>query len=169
MIPCARIHSPNNKENISLTYNSSNIVRWISRHKPVWICPYPIHENTMPYTTNCLTEKEQIPLTVCPLSNIKLRIFDNMRQHNFKQMLDLGLCVTINSDDPAYFGGYIEDNFKTLQAVHNLSFQDIYKIVRNSFTASFLTRAEKQTYLNELDGFVSDFAQSHLKPSNLVV
>ena len=113
--------------------------------------------------------KEQIPLTVCPLSNIKLRIFDNMRQHNFKQMLDLGLCVTINSDDPAYFGGYIEDNFKTLQAVHNLSFQDIYKIVRNSFTASFLTRAEKQTYLNELDGFVSDFAQSHLKPSNLVV
>jgi adenosine deaminase len=107
--------------------------------------------------------KEQIPLTVCPLSNIKLRIFDSMRQHNFKQMLDLGLCVTVNSDDPAYFGGYIEDNFRALQTAHNLSFQDIYKIARNAFRAAFLTPAEKQIYLDELDGFVSDFAQKHLQ------
>lgn len=106
--------------------------------------------------------KEQVPLTVCPLSNIKLRIFDNMRQHNFKKMLNLGLCVTVNSDDPAYFGGYIEDNFRALHAVHGLDFQDIYKITRNAFKASFLTLAEKQKYLDELDEFVSDFARRQM-------
>ena len=107
--------------------------------------------------------KEQIPLTVCPLSNIKLRIFDNIHQHNFKQLLDLGLCVTVNSDDPTYFGGYIEDNFRALQAAHMLSFKDIYKIAGNAFKASFLTPMEKQRYLDEVDGFVSDFAQRHLQ------
>lgn len=106
--------------------------------------------------------KAQIPLTVCPLSNIKLKVFDNLRRHNFKKMLNLGLCVTVNSDDPAYFGGYIEDNFRALQAAHRLSYKDIYKIAGNAFKASFLTRAEKQKYLDELDGFVSDFAQRHL-------
>ncbi len=106
--------------------------------------------------------KKQVPLTVCPLSNIKLRIFNNMRRHNFKKLLNLGLCVTVNSDDPAYFGGYIEDNFRALQAAHKLSFKDIYKIASNAFKASFLTRAEKQKYLDELDGYVSDFAQKHL-------
>ena len=106
--------------------------------------------------------KEQVPLTVCPLSNIKLRIFDNMRQHNFKKMMNLGLCVTVNSDDPAYFGGYIEDNFRALHAVHGLDFQDIYKITRNAFKASFLTPQEKQKYLDELDEFVSDFARRQM-------
>jgi len=106
--------------------------------------------------------KKQVPLTVCPLSNIKLRVFNNMRRHNFKKLLNLGLCVTVNSDDPAYFGGYIEDNFRALQAAHQLSFKDIYKIASNAFKASFLTRAEKQKYLYELDGYVSDFAQKHL-------
>lgn len=106
--------------------------------------------------------KKQVPLTVCPLSNIKLRIFDNMRQHNFKKMMNLGLCVTVNSDDPAYFGGYIEDNFRALHAVHGLDFQDIYKITRNAFKASFLTPQEKQKYLDELDEFVSDFARRQM-------
>jgi adenosine deaminase len=107
--------------------------------------------------------KEKVPLTVCPLSNIKLRVFDNLRQHNFKQLLDLGICVTLNSDDPAYFGGYIEDNFRLLQAAHQLNFQDIYKISRNAFKAAFLTPAEKQKYLTELDGFASEFSQRHLQ------
>lgn len=107
--------------------------------------------------------KEQVPLTVCPLSNIKLRVFDNMRQHNLKKMLDLGLCVTINSDDPAYFGGYIEDNFRAVHAAHGLDFQDIYKIACNAFKASFLTPAEKQEYLDELDEFVSDFARKQMQ------
>ncbi|MEJ2657471.1 MAG: adenosine deaminase [Desulfobacterales bacterium] len=107
--------------------------------------------------------KEQVPLTVCPLSNIKLRVFDNMRRHNFKQMLNSGLCVTVNSDDPAYFGGYIEDNFRALHAALDLDFKDIYKTVRNAFKAAFLTPAEKQKFLDELDRFVSDFARYHLQ------
>ena len=107
--------------------------------------------------------KEQIPLTVCPLSNIKLRIFDNIRHHNFKQMLNLGLYVTINSDDPAYFGGYIEENYRAVYAAHGLGFQDIHKIARNAFKASFLAQAEKQKYLHELDEFVSDFAQRQMQ------
>jgi len=103
--------------------------------------------------------KEQVPLTVCPLSNVKLRVFDNMRQHNLKHMLNIGLCVTINSDDPAYFGGYIEDNFQVVQTAHDLDFQDIYKLSRNAFKAAFLPSAEKQKYLDELDEFVSGFAR----------
>ena len=106
--------------------------------------------------------KEQVPLTVCPLSNIKLRVFDNMRQHNLKQMLSLGLCVTINSDDPAYFGGYIEDNFQVLHKALGLDFQDIYKLARNAFKAAFLPWAEKQKYLDEVDDFMSGFARRPL-------
>jgi adenosine deaminase len=103
--------------------------------------------------------KEQVPLTVCPLSNVKLRVFDNMHQHNLKQMLKLGLCVTVNSDDPAYFGGYIEENFRVLHETQGLDFQDIYKLARNAFKASFLPLAKKQKHLDELDEFVSGFAR----------
>jgi adenosine deaminase len=99
--------------------------------------------------------KNQVPLTVCPLSNVKLRVFENMNQHNFKKMLNLGLCVTVNSDDPAYFGGYIEENFRALQETHGLTDRDIYNLSRNAFEASFLNQSEKRKYLDELDTFVS--------------
>ena len=101
--------------------------------------------------------KAQVPLTVCPLSNVKLGVFDHMSQHNLKCMLDLGLCVTVNSDDPAYFGGYIEENFRALHQALGLDTKDIYKLARNSFLASFLDLAEKQKYLDELDEYVYDF------------
>jgi len=101
--------------------------------------------------------KKQVPLTVCPLSNVKLGIFDNMNQHNLKQMLNLGLCVTVNSDDPAYFGGYIEENFMALHQAHSLESQDIYKLARNAFQASFLNPIEKKKLLGELDEFMSPF------------
>jgi adenosine deaminase len=101
--------------------------------------------------------QQQIPLTVCPLSNIKLGVFDHMSQHNLIQMLKLGLCVTVNSDDPAYFGGYIEENFRALYEALGIDSQDIYKLARNAFRASFLDPAEKKQYLNELDEFVSGF------------
>ncbi len=101
--------------------------------------------------------KKQVPLTVCPLSNVKLGVFDNMNQHNLKQMLDLGLCVTVNSDDPAYFGGYIEENFMALHQAHSLESQDIYKLARNAFQASFLNPIEKKKLLGELDEFMSCF------------
>jgi adenosine deaminase len=107
--------------------------------------------------------KEQIPLTVCPLSNIKLNVFDSLSQHNILQMLKLGLCVTVNSDDPAYFGGYVEDNLQALYEALDMSFQDIYLLARNSFRASFLDSAQKQRYQDELDEFVSGYGLNHQK------
>lgn len=97
---------------------------------------------------------KQIPLTVCPLSNVKLRVFNSIAEHNLKQLIDLGLCATVNSDDPAYFGGYIAENMAIAQAELNLSQDDIYKLAKNSFQASFLSAAEKQNLITELDRFM---------------
>jgi adenosine deaminase len=99
-----------------------------------------------------LVEK-QIPLTVCPLSNIKLCVFEDMTHHNIKQLLDLGVCVTINSDDPAYFGGYMNENFYATQVGLNLSKADLYKISRNAVQAAFLNDERKQALLAELDAY----------------
>ena len=109
----------------------------------------------------CLVN-EQVPLTVCPMSNVRLKIFDHMKQHPLNKMMKLGLCVTVNSDDPAYFGGYIEENFLALQQAHGMAIDDIAKLSRNAFNASLLSLAEKEKYLNELDGFVRT-AHSQLK------
>lgn len=95
----------------------------------------------------------QVPLTVCPLSNVKLRVFNTMVEHNLKQLIDSGLCVTVNSDDPAYFGGYITDNLLAIQRALDLDGEDICKLVSNSFHASFLNPDEKQSLLKELSIF----------------
>lgn len=99
--------------------------------------------------------EHQIPLTVCPLSNVKLRVFDTMANHNLKQLLEAGLCVTINSDDPAYFGGYVAENFQEVQAALKLTQEEIHQLARNSFQASFLTPEEKQRFLDELNAFMA--------------
>ena len=96
--------------------------------------------------------EHQIPLTVCPLSNIKLCVFDSMAEHNLKTLLDLGLCVTVNSDDPAYFGGYINENFAAIQSSLSCSDEQMLQLVRNSFQASFLDASVKQDYLSEIAG-----------------
>jgi adenosine deaminase len=98
---------------------------------------------------------DRIPLTVCPLSNVKLRIFDFMEKHNLKQLLDHGLCVTINSDDPAYFGGYLTENFLAAQNALSLDRDDIGRLVKNSFLAAFLTPDEKQRFLREVDEYLA--------------
>jgi len=90
--------------------------------------------------------EHQIPLTVCPLSNVKLCVFDTMADHNLKQLLDLGLCVTINSDDPAYFGGYLAENFEAVESALDLTPAQRITLAQNSFRASFLTEAEQQPY-----------------------
>jgi adenosine deaminase len=95
--------------------------------------------------------KEQIPLTVCPLSNVKLRVFDKLEQHNLKRLLDAGLCVTVNSDDPAYFGGYIGENFRRCHDALHLDANDLHVLARNAFTASFLSDADKARHIGELD------------------
>jgi len=97
---------------------------------------------------------EQVPLTVCPLSNVKLGVFRSMAQHNLKTLLDLGLCVSVNSDDPAYLGGYIAENFQATQAELHLSRDDIHRLARNSFQASFLSPGEKRGFIQELDEFI---------------
>jgi adenine deaminase len=99
--------------------------------------------------------EKQIPLTVCPLSNIKLCVFDSMAKHNIKQLLDMGLCVTVNSDDPSYFGGYVAENLQEIETALSLSKQDIYKLVKNSFQATFLSAEEKQASIAELDDFMA--------------
>jgi adenosine deaminase len=104
--------------------------------------------------------EEQIPLTVCPLSNVKLRVFPNLTAHNLKQMLVRGLLVTVNSDDPAYFGGYVADNFQASVAALDLSREQLLTLARNSFVASFLREDRRRAYLEELDRFA---AQPSLK------
>jgi len=96
-----------------------------------------------------------IPLTVCPLSNVKLRVFESMKKHDLKQLLDHGLCVTVNSDDPAYFAGYLTENFLAVQEALSLDRNDIYRLAQNSFQAAFLTPDEKQGFLDELDSYFS--------------
>jgi adenosine deaminase len=97
--------------------------------------------------------QDQVPLTVCPLSNIKLRVFDRMHDHNLLKLLDAGIMATINSDDPAYFGGYINDNFIAAFEALPLSRRHARQLARNSFAASFLEPAAKQRYLEEVDAF----------------
>jgi adenosine deaminase len=80
---------------------------------------------------------DQIPLTVCPLSNVKLRVFDTIRDHNLRELLDRGLKVTINSDDPAYFGGYINENYRAVASALALTRAELEQIAKNSFEASF--------------------------------
>jgi len=96
-------------------------------------------------------QKEQVPLTVCPLSNIKLRVFDRMEEHNLKQLLDDGLCVTVNSDDPAYFGGYIGQNFRETAEALNLDLDDLEKLARNAVTASFLDDDRRKELMTRID------------------
>jgi adenosine deaminase len=98
---------------------------------------------------------ERIPLTVCPLSNVKLRVFDTMRDHNLRRMLELGLCVTVNSDDPAYFGGYVGANFRAARESLGLGADQVARLARNSFQASFLTPPEKRARLEEVDRFAA--------------
>ncbi len=94
---------------------------------------------------------EQVPLTVCPLSNVKLRVVPTLEAHPLKRMLDRGLRVTVNSDDPAYFGGYVQDNLAASQRALGLSSADLLQLTRNAFQASFLPEADKAAHVAELE------------------
>lgn len=92
----------------------------------------------------------QIPLTVCPLSNLKLCVVDTMAQHNILDLLDKGLLVTVNADDPTYFGGFLNDNFEALDKALNLSEKQLRQLVANSFAASFMADADKQQWIEKV-------------------
>jgi len=94
--------------------------------------------------------QKQIPLTVCPLSNIKLCVFDKLENHNLKNMLDKGLRVVVNSDDPAYFGGYLNKNLIETSRALKLSLNDIKILIQNSFKGSFLDEKSKNSWLNKI-------------------
>lgn len=94
---------------------------------------------------------EQVPLTVCPLSNVRLRVIDDLADHPLPAMLDAGLLVTVNSDDPAYFGGYAGDNFTAVRDALGLDDETLRTLARNSFRASFLDEETRAEYLREVD------------------
>lgn len=93
----------------------------------------------------------RVPLTVCPLSNVKLRVFDTLADHNLKTLLAAGLCVTVNSDDPAYFGGYVNDNYlQTFAALPGLNARDAWQLAANSFEAGFVDAAQRAAWRAQL-------------------
>jgi adenosine deaminase len=102
--------------------------------------------------------QQHVPLTVCPLSNVKLRVFDDMKDHNLVELLRKGIVATVNSDDPAYFGGYINDNFLQAFSALPLTQDDARQLARNSFTASFLPDADKNRHLSEVERFFAGAA-----------
>ncbi len=98
--------------------------------------------------------RRRMPLTVCPLSNLRLRVVEDMTAHPLKMMLDRGLFVTVNSDDPAYFGGYMNDNYAAVRQALALTKEELALIARNSFEASFLDDATKAKYIAEVESYV---------------
>jgi adenine deaminase len=126
----------------------------------IWNALDVLHVQRIDHGVRCLEDAalvqrlaaERMPLTVCPLSNVKLRVFDNLSQHNLPALLQAGLCATVNSDDPAYFGGYINQNFvQTFDALPQLDASHAYQLARNSFEASFAPAADKARWLQQLD------------------
>jgi len=96
---------------------------------------------------------ERVPLTVCPFSNVRLRAVDHLGFHPLKRMLEAGLVATVNSDDPAYFGGYVEENFEGVEAALELTQEQMFTLARNSFEASFLDEATRAGYLAEVENY----------------
>ncbi|MEO7937862.1 MAG: adenosine deaminase [Burkholderiaceae bacterium] len=101
--------------------------------------------------------RDKIPLTVCPLSNLKLRVFPTLAEHNLRQLLDAGIVATVNSDDPAYFGGYINENFTQTFAALGMDAQQAWQLAANSFDASFLDSSARAVLRDRLDAFYETF------------
>ena len=101
--------------------------------------------------------QDRVALTVCPLSNLKLCVFPDLASHTLGQLLAAGIAATVNSDDPAYFGGYMNDNFTQTFAALPLGATDAYTLARNSFEASFIEPSAKQAFINQLDNSFATF------------
>jgi adenosine deaminase len=99
--------------------------------------------------------REQVPLTLCPLSNLRLQVVRDAASHPLRAMLDKGLFVTVNSDDPAYFGGYLNENYVAMQQALGLTRAELAQLARNSFNAAFLPDAEKQALVGKVDEYAA--------------
>ena len=127
--------------------------------KYIWEALDYLKVKRIDHGVRCLEDKklvkklrdEQIPLTVCPLSNIKLCVFENLKNHNLKKMMNKGLMATISSDDPAYFGGYLNTNFIECYKALNLCKEDIERLIINSFKSSFLSNNEKKKWIDKIN------------------
>ena len=128
-----------------------------------------LHAERIDHGVRCVEEpalverlaREGVALTVCPLSNLKLCVFDSLDKHNLAELLAAGLKVTVNSDDPAYFGGYVNQNFvETFAALPQLGAREAYALARNSFEASFVDAALRETMIGRLDSTLATFATS---------
>jgi adenosine deaminase len=108
---------------------------------------------------------ERMALTVCPLSNLRLRVIDELIHHPLRRMMDKGLVVSVNSDDPAYFGGYVNDNFRAVAGALSLTPEEIVALVRNGFEASLMPPAEKLSLLAEVDRVLTTSAFSAMHGS----
>ena len=141
------------KKDISLLLNSIEQREMIV--KAIWNEPIsaPIQKDTELGKLSNIEKlvKDQIPLTVCPLSNVKLCVFDKLENHNLKKMLDKGLRVMVNSDDPAYFGGYLNKNLIETSKALNLELLDVKKLIENSFKSSFLNDEDKKKWLKKIN------------------
>jgi len=105
--------------------------------------------------------RDQIPLTTCPFSNIKLKVIDNMREFPLAKMIKAGLLVTINSDDPAYFGGYLSENYLAVAEALNLSGEDLRTLAKNSFQASFASDEEKEKWMDIVDEYCDNYERDY--------
>jgi len=101
---------------------------------------------------------EQVPLTMCPLSNLRLRVVADLAHHPLRPMMDRGLMVTVNSDDPAYFGGYVNQNYVAVSDALKLGRDEIALIVRNGIRASLMSASEKDKTLTEVDRVLAEIA-----------
>ncbi len=125
----------------------------------IWDCINLLKVKRIDHGVQCLKDdklveeliKKQIPLTVCPLSNVKLCVFDNLKNHNLKKMLIRGLRVMVNSDDPAYFGGYLNQNLIETHLALNLKLEDIKNLIINSFKSSFLDDDKKNEWIEKIN------------------
>ncbi|HYM51179.1 MAG TPA: adenosine deaminase [Candidatus Limnocylindrales bacterium] len=134
----------------------------------IWEALDVLHARRIDHGVRCAKDErlmerladEQVPLTVCPLSNVKLRVFPSLEQHNLRRLLERGLLVTVNSDDPAYFGGYVADNFEAVEEALGLDRDAVVTLAKNSFLASFLPADDKARHLEAIDRYV-DHASSN--------
>jgi adenosine deaminase len=128
----------------------------------IWQALDLLHVRRIDHGIRCIEDErllarlvaEQIPLTMCPLSNVKLKVFPSLAQHTVGTLLHRGVRVTVNSDDPAYFGGYIADNYVATAHALRLSGDDMLQLARNSFLASFLDEADQRHHLDAIDEMI---------------
>ncbi len=129
----------------------------------VWQAVDVLHVARVDHGNRCLDDealvehlaRTRMPLTVCPLSNVKLGVVKNLKGHPLRDMMNKNLLVTVNSDDPAYFGGYVNENYRAVQQALGLTKGQLYGLARNSFQASFLGPLEKEAFIARLDHYVA--------------